>query len=56
MDCGLENIVGVNVVFTFSLSRFLTVGVISCREFDRGEKKDRMDFGGVGGFGLYDDT
>src|SRR6266496_6666878 len=54
IDCGLLNIFGVDiVVFAFSLSRFWTSGVMSRKDFDRGEKNDRMDFFAVVGFGLY---
>ena len=55
-DCGLLNIFGDDiVVFALSLSRFWTSGVISRKDFDRGEKNDRMDFFGVAGFDLYVD-
>ena len=57
IDCGFENIFGVDITeFAFSLSNFFAKGVIFWKDFDCVEKKDRMDFGGVRGFGLCDET
>lgn len=56
--CGVKNVFfAVDFASFFAFSRACMVAVISFNDRDRlGEKNERIDFGGVGAFGLYGDA